>query len=259
MNTPTLCLEVHHLSKTFREGRRRVVALQDVSFAAYPGEFITIIGPSGSGKSTLFNIITGLLEPDAGEVIVACGNVHKKRGRVGYMPQRDLLLPWRTVLENVILGPELDGRSKREARRRARELMPLFGLGGFEDAYPDALSGGMRQRAALLRTFLTDRDILLLDEPFGALDALTRRELQRWLLSIWQQFRKTILFITHDVEEAIFLADRVLVFSPRPGRIVWERRVPLARPRVPSTRLAPELYALEAELFSALGMLPATE
>ena len=258
MNTPTPCLEVRHLSKTFREGRRQVAALQDVSFAAYPGEFITIIGPSGSGKSTLFNIITGLLEPDAGEVIVACGDARRKRGRVGYMPQRDLLLPWRTVLDNVILGPELDGRSKREARRRARELMPLFGLAGFEDEYPDALSGGMRQRAALLRTFLTDREILLLDEPFGALDALTRRELQRWLLEIWQHFRKTILFVTHDVEEAIFLADRVLVFSPRPGRIVWERRIPLARPRVAAQRLSETLRALEAELFVALGM-PAAE
>ncbi len=252
--TLTPCLEVRHLSKTFREGRRRVAALQDVSFAAYPGEFITIIGPSGSGKSTLFNIITGLLEPDEGDVIVACGNARRRRGRVGYMPQRDLLLPWRTVLDNVILGPELDGRSKREARRHARELMPLFGLAGFEDVYPDALSGGMRQRAALLRTFLTDREILLLDEPFGALDALTRRELQRWLLDIWQRFRKTILFITHDVEEAIFLADRVLVFSPRPGQIVWERRIPLARPRVAAQRLSDALRVLEGELFTALGM-----
>ncbi len=259
MNTSPPCLEVRHLSKTFHEGRRQVAALQDVSFAAYPGEFITIIGPSGSGKSTLFNIITGLVEPNSGEVLVRCGDERRKRGRVGYMPQRDLLLPWRTVLGNVILGPELDGRSKREARRRARELMPLFGLEGFEDAYPDALSGGMRQRAALLRTFLTEREILLLDEPFGALDALTRRELQRWLLGIWQRFRKTILFITHDVEEAIFLGDRVLVFSPRPGRVVMERRVPLARPRLPAQRLSNELLALEAELFAALGVAPERE
>jgi len=168
------------------------------------------------------------------------------------MPQRDLLLPWRTVLNNVILGPELDGRSRREARQRARELMPLFGLEGFENAFPDTLSGGMRQRAALLRTFLTDRDVLLLDEPFGALDALTRRELQRWLLDVWEQFRKTILFITHDVEEAVFLADRVLVFSARPGRIVKQLPVDLPRPRQSLSLLSDDLRRLEADLFATL-------
>jgi len=155
-------------------------------------------------------------------------------------------------LNNVILGPELDGRSRRAARQRARELMPLFGLQGFENAFPDTLSGGMRQRAALLRTFLTDREVLLLDEPFGALDALTRRELQRWLLDIWQQFRKTILFITHDVEEAVFLADRVLVFSSRPGRIVKQLTVDLPRPRQTLSLLSEDLRRLEAELFAAL-------
>lgn len=249
-NTP--CLEIQGLNKTFTDGGRTVQALVDVNFAAYPGEFITIIGPSGSGKSTLFNLLTGLTDPDSGTIDIECGSVQKRAGRVGYMPQRDLLLPWRTVLDNVILGPEIDGRSKREARHRARELMPLFGLEGFEHAFPDALSGGMRQRAALLRTFLTDRDILLLDEPFGALDALTRRELQRWLLDIWQQFQKTILFITHDVEEAVFLADRVLVFSARPGRIVRQLEVTIPRPRSSLSLLSDELRRLEAELFDAL-------
>ncbi len=252
------CLEIEHLSKTFRDGGRAVHALDDIGFVAYPGEFVTIIGPSGSGKSTLFNLITGLTQPDNGTIRIACGDVPEgtftgpRAGQVGYMPQRDLLLPWRTVLNNVILGPEIDGRPKRQARRRARELMPLFGLQGFEDVFPDALSGGMRQRAALLRTFLTDRDILLLDEPFGALDALTRRELQRWLLDIWQQFKKTILFITHDVEEAVYLADRVLVFSARPGRIVKRLHVDLPRPRAKISLLSEDLRRLEAELFEAL-------
>jgi len=246
------CLEVRGLSKTFRDGGRTVVALDDVSFRAMPGEFITIIGPSGSGKSTLFNLLTGLTEPDRGEILFEACAAQQRMGRVGYMPQRDLLLPWRTVLDNVILGPELDGRSKREARRRARELMPLFGLAGFENAFPETLSGGMRQRAALLRTFLTDRDVLLLDEPFGALDALTRRELQRWLLDIWQQFRKTILFITHDVEEAVYLADRVLVFSARPGRITKQLEVTLPRPRTSISLLSEELRRLEVELLAAL-------
>ena len=248
----TPCLEVRAISKVFRDGGQTVHALHDVSLAAWPGEFITIIGPSGSGKSTLFNVITGLTEPDAGEIVLACDAVRAQTGRVGYMPQRDLLLPWRTVLNNVILGPELDGRSRREARRRARELLPLFGLDGFADAFPETLSGGMRQRAALLRTFLTDREVLLLDEPFGALDALTRRELRRWLLGVWERFRKTILFITHDVEEAVYLADRVLVFSARPGRIVKELRVDLPRPRQTISLLSDDLRRLEAELMTAL-------
>lgn len=246
------CLEVVHVTKTFREAGREVRALDDVSFAAYPGEFITIIGPSGSGKSTLFNLITGLTEPDSGEIRVECGLANRQLGRVGYMPQRDLLLPWRTVLDNVILGPELDGRSRREARGKARQLTPLFGLEGFENVYPETLSGGMRQRAALLRTFLTERDVLLLDEPFGALDALTRRELQRWLLGVWERFRKTILFITHDVEEAVFLADRVLVFSARPGRIVKTLVVDLPRPRDGISVTSAELRQLEDELIAAL-------
>jgi ABC-type nitrate/sulfonate/bicarbonate transport system ATPase subunit len=248
------CLEVRCVSKTFRDDGRPVVALEDVSFAAYPGEFITIIGPSGSGKSTLFNLITGLAQPDSGEIVIECESGLKRRaGRVGYMPQRDLLLPWRSVLNNVILGPEIDGRSKREARQKARDLLPLFGLDGFENVYPDTLSGGMRQRAALLRTFLTGRDVLLLDEPFGALDALTRRELQRWLLEVWARFRKTILFITHDVEEAVFLADHVLVFSARPGRIVKELRVDLPRPRESVSLLSEDMRRLEADLLAALG------
>jgi len=250
--TTTPCIEVRHLTKIFRDNGQIVHALDDVSFSALPGEFVTIIGPSGSGKSTLFNLITGLTQPDSGEIWINGQPVGRRTGVVGYMPQRDLLLPWRTVLNNVILGPELDGKSKQWARQRARELMPLFGLEGFEKAYPETLSGGMRQRAALLRTFLTDRDVLLLDEPFGALDALTRRDLQHWLLEVWQRFQKTILFITHDVEEAIFLADRVLVFSARPGRITKELAVNLPRPREAASRLSEDMRRLEAELLDAL-------
>ncbi|RPI95366.1 MAG: ABC transporter ATP-binding protein [Chloroflexi bacterium] len=247
------CLEVRGVSKTFHDGGRPVVALEDVSFAAYPGEFITVIGPSGSGKSTLFNLLTGLTPPDSGTIVIEGEAVRRQdAGRVGYMPQRDLLLPWRSVLNNVILGPEIDGRSKRAARQQARDLMPLFGLDGFENAFPETLSGGMRQRAALLRTFLTGRDVLLLDEPFGALDALTRRELQRWLLGVWSRFRKTILFITHDVEEAVYLADRVLVFSARPGRITKELHVDLPRPRETVSLLSEDLRRLEADLLAAL-------
>ncbi|NLX08370.1 MAG: ABC transporter ATP-binding protein [Chloroflexi bacterium] len=246
------CIELISVSKTFRDGGREVRALENIDLAARPGEFVTIIGPSGSGKSTLFNLITGLTQPDSGEIRIDGRPIGSRTGQVGYMPQRDLLLPWRTVLNNVILGPELDGRPKGPARREARALLPLFGLEGFENAYPDTLSGGMRQRAALLRTFLTGRDVLLLDEPFGALDALTRRELQRWLLDVWQRFQKTILFITHDVEEAVFLADRVLVFSARPGRITTVLPVDLPRPRQSISLLSADLRRLEAELIEAL-------
>jgi len=246
------CIEVRSVSKTFRDDGRAVQALAEVSFAVRPGEFVTIIGPSGSGKSTLFNLITGLTAPDTGDVLLDGQPVAGRTGLVGLMPQRDLLLPWRTVLNNVILGPELDGLPRRAARRRARALMPLFGLAGFENAYPDTLSGGMRQRAALLRTFLTDRAVLLLDEPFGALDALTRRELQRWLLDMWRRFDKTILFITHDVEEAVYLADRVLVFSARPGRITTILTVDLPRPRRAISLLSEDLRRLEAALIEAL-------
>jgi ABC-type nitrate/sulfonate/bicarbonate transport system ATPase subunit len=226
-----MSLSLQHISKTFTENDRTTPAVDDVSFTAAPGEFITLIGPSGSGKSTVFNLITGLLKPDQGQILLNGASINGRTGLVGYMPQRDLLLPWRTVLDNVILGPEIEHKNLKLARDHARELLPLFGLEAFADVYPPTLSGGMRQRAALLRTFLSERDVMLLDEPFGALDALTRRDLQRWLLSVWERFKTTILFITHDVREAVILADRVLVFSPRPGRIQQELMIDLPRPR----------------------------
>ncbi|MCC7450090.1 MAG: ABC transporter ATP-binding protein [Anaerolineae bacterium] len=226
-------LELDRVSKTFYD-TGTTPAIAELSFTAQPGEFITLIGPSGSGKSTIFNLITGLLKPDAGEIRLDGRVINGQTGLVGYMPQRDLLLPWRSVLDNVILGPEIAGKSLDVARTRARQLLPMFGLEAFANAYPAALSGGMRQRAALLRTFLCERDVLLLDEPFGALDALTRRDLQRWLLGVWAEFKPTILFITHDVQEAVMLGDQVLVFSPRPGRIQRELVIDLPRPRIES-------------------------
>ncbi len=195
--------------KSFRVRGRVTVALAKIDMVVRDREFVTLIGPSGCGKSTLFNIICGLIEPEEGLVWLNSSVDGRRIGTVGYMPQKDLLLPWRTVLDNVILGPELAGVDRREARREARELLTLFGLAGFEDSYPATLSGGMKQRAALLRTVSCHRDIMLLDEPFGALDALTRSTLQDWLLGIWQRFRQTVLFITHDVEEAVYLSDRV--------------------------------------------------
>jgi ABC-type nitrate/sulfonate/bicarbonate transport system ATPase subunit len=252
MTTPKI--ELRNVSKTFHGEGVTVRAVEDISLKVIPGEFVTLIGPSGSGKSTLLNLITGLLEPDSGEVCLDGEVANDRIGRVGYMPQRDLLLPWRTVLDNVIIPLELHGTPREEARQEARVLLPRFGLEEFGKSYPGALSGGMRQRAALLRTILTRRDVLLLDEPFGALDALTRREMEDWLLEIWREFGQTLVFITHDVEEALYLADRVIVLSARPGRVVKRLEVDLPRPRRRGMIAQPGFGAQLAELLEALGV-----
>jgi ABC-type nitrate/sulfonate/bicarbonate transport system ATPase subunit len=251
---PTPKLELRHVSKAFHAKGLTVQALEDVSLAVLPGEFLTVIGPSGSGKSTLFNLITGLLEPDSGQILVDGAVDALRSGHFGYMPQRDLLLPWRSVLDNVIIPLELRGIPLVNARDHARQMLPMFGLEDFAGSYPAALSGGMRQRAALLRTILTERDTLLLDEPFGALDALTRRELQDWLLGVWEQFRQTVVFITHDVEEALYLGDRVAVLSARPGRLAFTLTVDLPRPRRRGMIALSEFGRQMAELLEALGV-----
>ena len=255
-------LTVDSLSKTFSSGSRRgtrseVEAVVDLTFNVEAGEFLTIIGPSGCGKSTLLRLLAGLVQPDSGQIHLQGQPLPEptdRQGRFGYMPQRDTLLPWRTVLDNVILGVELAGGSRDAAREEARRLLPLFGLDGFEDSWPSTLSGGMRQRAALLRTFLAGYDILLLDEPFGALDALTRRMLHQWLLGVRTQFSKTILFITHDVDEALLLGDRMLVFSPRPGRITADLKIDLPHPRDENTILEPEFLALKRNALAHLKL-----
>jgi ABC-type nitrate/sulfonate/bicarbonate transport system ATPase subunit len=247
-------VELRSVSKTFHTNGRTIKALEDISFGVHPGEFVTIIGPSGSGKSTIFNLIVGLLDPDEGEICLDGETCQQRTGHVGYMPQRDLLLPWRSVIDNVTLAQELLGVPAEISRSKAEELLPLFGLDEFGAAYPSELSGGMRQRAALLRTMLTDRDVLLLDEPFGALDALTRRELQDWLLDIWRRFKKTIIFITHDVDEALYLADRVLVLSARPGKVLRFIEVDLPRPRRQGMIASPAFVRQLAELLETLGV-----
>jgi ABC-type nitrate/sulfonate/bicarbonate transport system ATPase subunit len=250
MTAPKLALR--NISKSFHSNGLEVLALKDLSLQVADGEFLTLVGPSGSGKSTLLNLIVGLLEPDNGEILLDGSARRSRRGRFGYMPQRDLLLPWRSVIDNVILPQELANVPRQQAYEKARQLLPLFGLQGFEAAYPWALSGGMRQRAALLRTFLSEKDVLLLDEPFGALDALTRRELQDWLLDLWGRFGQTVVFITHDIEEALYLGDRVVVLSPRPGQVDYQMAVNLPRPRKPEMLASRDFRALLAELLSAL-------
>ncbi len=252
MTTPRI--ELRHVGKTFVGNGRSVPALRDVSLKVMPGEFVTIIGASGSGKSTLFNLLVGLLEPDEGSILIN-GEISRNRlGTLGYMPQRDLLLPWRSVLDNVLLSQDIKGVPRKESRPAALEMFRPFGLEGFEHDYPSSLSGGMRQRAALLRAWFTGCETLLLDEPFGALDALTRRELQDWLLTVWQEFDRTVVFITHDVEEAVYLADRVIVLSARPGTVKRELVVDLPRPRRQGMVAEPGFGGLVRGLLGDLGV-----
>ncbi|MEJ8277956.1 ABC transporter ATP-binding protein [Pseudonocardia spirodelae] len=223
--------------------------LDDVGLDVAPGEFVAIVGPSGCGKSTLFGALTGILDGATvtGEIAVDGGPV--RGAPFGLMPQQDLLFPWRTVLDNTTIGLEVAGVGRRAARERARALFAPFGLAGFEDARPGELSGGMRQRAALLRTVVAGREVLLLDEPFGALDALTRTAMQDWLAAMRHDHGWTTVLITHDVREAALLADRVLIFSPRPATVVREVAVDVDRPR---DRTDPRLAAVERELLAAL-------
>ena len=224
-------MELDGIGKDFFVNGNALPVLRDVDLRVCEGEFVSLIGPSGCGKSTLLNIITGLEEPTKGDMRTDGQKTARRLGAIGYMHQKDLLLPWRTVLDNAILGLELQGRPKVEARDRALELMDSFGLKGFEKSYPSLLSGGMRQRVAFLRTVLADHEVILLDEPFGALDALTRANMQEWLLQLWDSWGKTVILVTHDVEEAVLLSDRVYVFTARPGRIKMVLSVDLPRPR----------------------------
>jgi NitT/TauT family transport system ATP-binding protein len=211
---------------------RRVTALEGVDLSVGQNEVLAVVGPSGCGKSTLLELMAGLQEPDEGTVSVAgATDTAERRAACGYMPQRDLLLPWRDALSNAALALECQGVPRSQARRRAEPLFERFGLAEFEAARPAELSGGMRQRVAFLRTLLPGRQVLLLDEPFGALDSITRASMQRWLADALAQEPRTVLLVTHDVEEAIFLADRVAVLSPRPGHVVAEIDVDLPRPR----------------------------
>ncbi|GAC1454514.1 MAG: ABC transporter ATP-binding protein [Ktedonobacterales bacterium] len=247
-------LELRGVTKDFRDGSGGIVrAVEGVSLRVTRGEFVALVGPSGSGKSTLLSIVAGLESPTAGDVALEGDPSARRLGRVGYMPQRDLLLPWRTALGHAIAGLEVQGVPRGEARQRAQALFATFGLNGFEQTYPHALSGGMRQRVAFARSALAAGDLLLLDEPFGALDALTRASLQRWLLEIWGGLGKTCLLVTHDVDEALLLADRVYVLTARPGRVRLERAVPLERPRRLPMLARPEMAALKAELLTALA------
>ena len=251
-------LEVKNVFKTYHlpgqeTGNVAVPTLEDISFNVNKGEFISIIGPSGCGKSTLFNLISGLELPDKGKIVLDGEDITGRKGHVSYMLQKDLLLPWRTVLENCIIGLELQKIPRTQAISRASALLSEFNLSEFAGSYPSTLSGGMRQRVAFLRTMLADRELLLLDEPFGALDAYTKSEMHAWLADILTKIgRPTILFITHDVEEALLLSDRIYLLGPRPASIKLQLSVELQRPRTRQLIVGKEFIEMKRILMESL-------
>ena len=243
-------LQLQSVAKSFGS----LEVLRDISLHVAEGEFVSVLGPSGAGKTTIFNLLTGAEQPQKGTILFDGAPLVKARNAFAFMPQRDALMPWRRMIDNATLGLEVQGMSRKDARKLAEPLFEEFGLAGFEQAYPAELSGGMRQRAALLRTVVQQRKMLLLDEPFGALDALTRASMQHWLESMWQSHRWTALLITHDVREAVYLSDRIYVLSARPSRVVHEVTVDLPRPRRDSMRKTAleKAAALEAGILDLL-------
>lgn len=241
-------LEVKELSFAFSNDRCVKPIFQKVSLKVKQGEFVSVIGASGSGKSTLFHLISGLLEPSQGEIWLKGQQTVNRLGKVGYMPQKDLLLPWRTVLDNILLPQELSKENKHLEISEIKEWLSRFGLTAYEKAYPHELSGGMRQRVAFLRTIMAGKDLLLLDEPFGALDSLTKRKMHSWLLELWEDLQKTVLFITHDLEEAILLSDRIYLLPGEEVQKIQEVKVNLPRPRRPELIYQPEFITMRKEL-----------
>lgn len=246
-------VEVEHVSVVFETDEAATEALQDVSLRIGAGEFVAVVGPSGCGKSTLLGLIAGLRKAVAGRVAYAGRNVVGANTRVGYVTQQDNLLPWRTVERNLALALEIRGTPASERRSRVAAMLELVGLTGFERHYPSELSGGMRKRVTLARTLIYEPETLLLDEPFGALDAQLKMQLQEELLRIWNQLRSTVIFVTHDLEEAILLADRVIVMTARPGRVRLDREVGLPRPRqLEELRQEPQFRDRYQELWALL-------
>ena len=246
-------IQVRGLSAIFPNGNGGLRALDRLSFDVAPQEFVCILGPSGSGKSTLLRILAGLLHPTTGEVIYRGQQLTGPRREVGFVFQKANLMPWRTVVANITLPLEMAAQPHAQAVIQAEEMVELVGLSGFEDTLPRDLSGGMAQRVAIARALVHDPDLLLLDEPFGSLDALTRERMGSELLRIWQARRKTVIMVTHSISEALFLADRVLVLSGHPGRLCLDLRVDLNRPRLESMRYTPEFGALARQMRQAIG------
>jgi len=245
-------LQVKNLSVIYNSENSDLLAIDNLSFSMAEQEFACVLGPSGSGKTTLLRVLAGLLRPTQGEVIISPGS--ERKPRIGLVFQQANLMPWRNVLENIMLPLELQGVSEKERLERAHEWVQLIGLEGFETTLPRDLSGGMAQRVALARAFIQDPDLLLLDEPFGALDALTRDRMGAELLRLWQARRKTVLMVTHSISESLLLSDRVLVFTDRPGRLKLDLDVPFERPRDEEVRYTAQFGALSRRLREAIGL-----
>ena len=246
-------LELKQISMHYNTDSRRTNVLHDISLQVQPGEFAAVIGPSGCGKSTMFKLIGGLLKPTGGSIWLEGREITGKTGHISYVPQHNTLFPWRTVEENAALALEVAGTPKKTAVVKARALLPRLGLSGYEQALPETLSGGMQQRVSFLRALLSSQELMCLDEPFGALDALTRADMQEWLLDIWEENRRTVLLVTHSIEEALFLSDRVYVLSQRPARVLQQFTVPFPRPRTQQTLGLPEFIALRQQIHALLS------
>lgn len=241
-------LTIKNVSKSFGN----LPVLNNLSLTVNNNEFVSIIGPSGCGKSTLFHILSGIEQQTRGDIILNNEKITNRKGTFGYMPQDASLLPWKTVIQNIMIGPILKGEQNDIAKKQARDLLNKFTLQDFSNSYPSTLSGGMQQRVALLRTVLFHPEFLLLDEPFGSLDALTRQHAQLWLLDVWKNYKSSVLFITHDIHEAILLSDRIYVLSGRPARIIKEFDVTLQRPRHHTDLTKAKAISLEKQLLTEL-------
>lgn len=252
-DTAVPALEVRQIHKTFRDRRREVPVLRDISLRVPAGEFVSIIGPSGCGKSTLFHVIGGLTAPEQGDVLLQGRRVTGQRGHISYVPQQPALLPWRTIEDNVVLAQEIAGTGSRSSRTEIRRWLGKAGLSGFERAYPHMLSGGMQQRASFLRGLLAPQEVMCLDEPFSALDALTRSEMQRWLLDIWEENKRSVLMITHSIEEALMLSDTIVLFSNRPASVLHTIQVPFPRPRREEMAEDPDFIRLKREISAMMA------
>jgi NitT/TauT family transport system ATP-binding protein len=245
-------IEIRGVHKEFAKGERRVVALHDIDVSVAEREFVAILGPSGCGKSTLLNMVAGFEQPTRGSVRVAGAEVVAPSPSRGVVFQEPALFPWLKVMDNVVFGPKTRGQSAGDYRARAAQIIEQIGLSGFEASYPAELSGGMRQRVGIARVLIMEPQVMLMDEPFGSLDAQTRTLMQELLLSLWERHHQTVLFITHDIEEAILLADRVCVMTARPGRIKKSIEVRMPRPRSIELTTTPQFNALRREVLDLI-------
>ncbi|WP_209977123.1 ABC transporter ATP-binding protein [Paenibacillus eucommiae] len=245
-------LELRNIKHSFESKNKKVEVFSNLSLQVGAGEFVSIVGPSGSGKTTLFQIIGGLIRPASGEIWLEGEEISGKKGLISYMPQQPALFPWRSIESNVVLAQEITGTSRSQALEEAREWLGRVGLSGYEKEYPHVLSGGMQQRVSFLRALLSPRELMCLDEPFGSLDSLTRQEMQAWLLSIWEKNKRSVLFVTHSIEEALYLSDRIYVLSDKPTTVLKELTIPFPRPRLESVMLELAFQQLRQEIYGIM-------